>query len=164
MDIGTIVTSGIILIIITLPFIGMQIKKKRKSKEIYQELTVLAAKEKCVLTAHEIMGGIGLGIDESANNFFYVRHHPNRFEVSVVHLNKVVKAEMIKKERTIENAITPFKVIDKLQLRLVGANEMEKSYKLSFYNADEDIQLAGEYHLLERWTDILTSRLKKSSE
>ncbi|WP_027418295.1 hypothetical protein [Crocinitomix catalasitica] len=160
MNLSTTITGLVLVLVIILPFAGMRMKRKKSNKKLLDALNELAVSNHFSINQHELLSDIAIGIDAIKKQLFFVKR-TDQFDVNqIVDLSHIVNCEIVKTQRNVENATTPFKIIEKLELVCQSQTGNKKSQSvIEFYNADIDMQLNGELQLLEHWKNIIVEKI-----
>lgn len=159
MNLGTAITGAIFIAIFILPFIFMLNGRKKKEKLILQSISAIATKLDCKISQHELCEEFAIGLDEAANHLFFLKKTNEKEVAQHVNLTEIKSCKVIKTEHTINKADN-YKFIDNLDLHFSFLDKNIPDISLTFYNAEENMELSGEVQVIEKWAKIVNERLK----
>lgn len=156
MDTGTLIVGVIILAACILPFVLMVSSRKKKEKQLLLSLTGIANNHNFKISMHELFEEFAIGLDEKANQLFFLRKTPENEIAQHINLEEVKACKVVKTGHSEDN----FNTIDKLELQFSFLEKKNQDEFLVFYNSEENTQLSGEILTIEKWVKILNDRLK----
>lgn len=152
MEMGTIITGVIIIILCILPFVLLGSGRRKRQKQLLQSLQAAAAQQGGKIARHDCMRDAAIGMDDEARVLYFVKNDATQH----FHLRSIKSCRAINNARTVDNN----RVIDQLALALLPAGNGQPDIQLEFYNQETDVQLTGELQLLEKWAQIVGAALK----
>lgn len=161
MNLGTAITGAIFIAIFMLPFIFMLQGRKKKEKQLLQSILAVANKHSCKISQHELCEEFAIGLDETANQLFFLKKTEDKEIAQFVNLSEIKSCKVIKSERSVNSKDANYKLINNLDLQFSFLNQKNPDVLFSFYNAEEDMELNGEIQTIEKWAKIVNDRLKK---
>ena len=152
MEMGTIITGVIIIILCILPFVLLGSGRRKRQKQLLQSLQTTAAQQGGKITRHDCLRDAAIGIDDAARTLYYVKNDTTaHFRLHDFRACRIVNTA---------HTVGSNRVVDQLALVLTPAVNGLAEVQLEFYNAEADIQLSGELQLLEKWAQIVGAALK----
>lgn len=164
MDLETAITGAIFIAIFSLPFIFMLNGRKKKEKLILQSISAIANNHNCKLSQHDLCEEFAIGLDETANHLFFLKKANDKEVSQYVNLAEIKSCKVIKTEHNIGNKLDNYKSIDNLDLHFSFLDKNNPDIILTFYNAEENLELNGEVQTIEKWAKIVNDRLKPQSK
>ena len=159
MDSGTIIIGAVVVALCILPFFIFKSGAAKRRKELLEQLARLAQQQNGRISRTDAMGQFAIGLDEQANVVYFIQGEPGREVTQAIQLHDIRSCKPMNISRSVDNAQGNFKVVEKLELALSPKNKHHAEQSLEFYHADSNTQLSGEYQLLEKWANIINSRL-----
>lgn len=160
MDSGTLIVGVIILAACILPFVLMVRSRKKKEKQLLLKLTGIANNHNFKISMHELFEEFAIGLDEKANQLFFLRKTKENETVQHINLEEVKDCKVVKTGHSDNN----YNTIDKLELQFSFLEKKKQDEFLVFYNSEENTQLSGEILTIEKWVKILNDRLKQQQK
>ncbi|MFC0605165.1 hypothetical protein [Winogradskyella pulchriflava] len=155
MDLGTILTGMVCVVICASPFVLIGIGRKKKEKQFLTVLKNIAKKHESEITQYEICGSYAIGVDETKKTLIFVEKTEDAYKEQFVDLNSVIDCKTANVYRSIKGN----KIIQRLALQLSFADRLKHEVVLEFYNADVNYQLNGEFETIERWNKTINNVL-----
>lgn len=152
MEMGTIITGAIVILLCILPFVLLGSGRRKRQKQLQQTLQAQAAQQGGKITRHDCLRDAAIGIDDEARTLFYVKNETTQH----IRLQEFKTCRVINNTRTVDNN----RVVEQLALALTPTGNGRPDIQLEFYNAETDIQLNGELQLLEKWAQIVGAAIK----
>jgi hypothetical protein len=161
MDLGTIIITLVFITIVTVPFVLTGYSKKRKRKNLFNQISKMAEKEACVITQHEFCGNFVIGLDGAANRLFFFKKVENLEISKSVNLREFKSCRLINSNRTVGDKKSGYNVVDKLELCFYPNDKSKPDILVELYNDEYDsLTLSGELQLAEKWEKLLNERMK----
>lgn len=160
MNLGTAITGAIFMAIFMLPFIFMLQGRKRKEKQLLKSIFSIANIHNCKISQHELCDEFAIGLDEVANQLFFFRKKSENEISQHINLSEIKSCKVIKTVHNVNNKDESNKTIDKLELQFSFLDKKNSDVLLSFYDAEENMELNGEIQTIEKWAKIVNSHLK----
>jgi hypothetical protein len=160
MDLSTIIIGVILMGLFIMPFTLTGRSRKKREKLILQSLTNTANKNNCQISQHEICGDYGIGIDENKNVVVFFKQLKEKAIEEYIELNKIENCLVNKITKTVPTHEGNQTVIDKLELGFIPINKNHKAINLEFYNTAIYMQVYGELQSVEKWSKLISDRLK----
>lgn len=151
MDLGTMIIGAILLAICIIPFIIIRINRKKKEKQLIQNLNALANEINCQITRHEIFRDLIIGMDEETKTLFFIKNDEDKFACQYIKLKEIQKCSILKTNTEMNADFGNGSIIEKLELSLTYKGIPQSEILLQFYNRDQNNQLMGEIELIEKW-------------
>lgn len=162
MELGTAITAGIMMLICAIPFILIYRSRKKKEKKLLSLISQVAEKSNSTISTFETWQNSIIGLDDQKNLLFYGRMNNNEVNIQrEIDLNKIKNCVLNTNYRIVSSNETNQKFIDKIELCL-GLDDSKKStYKLTFFDSDDNFQLSGEVQLSQKWERLISNQLIK---
>lgn len=161
MDLGNITLAAIAIAICVVPFVLLGRSRKKKQKRTLQSLINLANQENCNISKHEICSDFIIGIDETKRVVFFFKKLEDKVVEQFINLAEIQNCKIKKTTRTVAYKNESQNVIDKLELLFIPFDKNKKEISLEFYDTETNLQLSDELQLVEQWTNLINSYLKK---
>jgi len=153
----TIISIAIAIAVCILLIVLIKTIKRKKTQKKFQTLSDFAAKHDCKITKHEFFNGISIGLDETSNYLFFIKHNYDKKTEQQIDLLKIQNCRVNNISRMVNGVV----VIDKLELCFSPLAKDAPQLIMEFYNSDYDsLTLAGELQLIEKWAEIVKNKLK----
>lgn len=157
MDLGSTIVGLIIIALGVLPFIILSRGEKKKEKQLLQSISKIAATQNCTISQHDFCSNFVIGLDEAKKHVFLYKESNQEKEEIFVDLAQVKACKLIKEDRRINNKNESYSIIDKLYLSFKTFEN--KEIRMEFYSSDVNLQLSGELQMIEKWQQIIKSKL-----
>lgn len=155
MDNGTIITTGIIILIIALPFILAKLNNSKKHKAIVNELKKTAQNHQVELGVYDLWKKSGFGFDSTQTNVIGFKKSPSADSDFFVSLSEVQKVHTVVFNRTEDDNL----VVEVVKLEFQMKKSHDKRY-FEFFNVDADAsQLSDEIILAKKWEALIDDKL-----
>ncbi len=161
MDLGNITLAAIAIAICVVPFVLLGRSRKKKQKRTLQSLINLANQENCNISKHKICSDFIIGIDETKRVVFFFKKLEDKVVEQFINLAEIQNCKIKKTTRTVAYKNESQNVIDKLELLFIPFDKNKKEISLEFYDTETNLQLSDELQLVEQWTNLINSYLKK---
>jgi len=158
MDVGTSLIGLIFLLFCVIIFVILSRSNRKREKQLLQSLKRLAAQNNCKITQYDIWNNAAIGIDDTANIVFAIRHTNNNTVSFQANLAEMQKCSVINTRKTGSNKEGNFREIEKLELAFTCRDKHKPETVFDFYNAGYDTSLNGELQLIERWCKIANDK------
>lgn len=154
MDTGTIITTLIMLTACILPFVMMNMKRKKKEKWLLQSLEQLASINNAVITRHDIWGHSAIGIDERTYQAFFIKKTAAEVTTQTVKLADVTHCSIVKTgKNTDAKNLQP--IFDTIALSFKSADLQQPSTLFELYNVQHDgFAMKDELRLADKWSRL----------
>jgi hypothetical protein len=163
METGMIVTTTILIVICTVPFILIIGSTKKKEKQIKNALKAGVAKNNGTLTDCSININFALGLDSKAKQIYYYKKTPEVEFLQKINLNTVKTCEITKDTKRIRNGKSNYEKICRVAL-LFTSKKGQVIEQFELFNYDDSSQLSGELALADTWKkkviDLLATNLE----
>lgn len=155
MDLQTILVGSISIFLCFLPFIIMNINKKRRENKILHSMNKLAQEQGCTITQHEFCSELVIGIDENKKFVFFCKKSNDKETAQFVNLSSIQQCSII------HTKDSETKVTEKIELCFtpIGSNKANQLFEI--YNGNESLQLMGEIQLVNKWEKLINDKLKR---
>lgn len=162
MDLSTIITGIVMLMLFIVPIILNNLFKKRKYHTIVSKMKSLATKNNSVLSSYDIQPGFAIGISKAKDYIFFVDHAENKDNGQdlCIPLKKIEQCILHREERTVKVNKCSETIIDKISLIFKTNNSNKDSYDCTLYNTDESLQLENEIVISKKWVSIVNNAIK----
>ncbi|MFT5437548.1 MAG: hypothetical protein ACI840_002202 [Ulvibacter sp.] len=164
METGMIVTTTILIVICTVPFILIIGSTKKKEKQIKNALKAGVAKNNGTLTDCSININFALGLDSKAKQIYYYKKTPEVEFLQKINLNTVKTCEITKDTKRIRNGKSNYEKICRVAL-LFTSKKGQVIEQFELFNYDDSSQLSGELALADTWKkkviDLLATNLEE---
>jgi hypothetical protein len=164
METGMIVTTTILIVICTLPFILIIGSTKKKEKQLKNALKAGIAQNNGTLTECSINNNFALGLDSKSKQIYYYKKTPELEFLQKIDLTTVKTCEITKDTKLIRNGKSNYEEIHKVAL-LFTSTKGKVAEQFELFNYDDSSQLSGELALAEAWkkkvNDLLTTNLEE---
>lgn len=151
METGNVILGVILITISILPFYLMHRHKAGKRKKVLASLKNLAETKNCSLADFEYCGDIMIGIDVSNTRVFFIRKTKSGMQEFIIDLTQMKTCKVNNTSRSVGSDASSVRVIEMLELSFIPKNKMEQPVDLPFFIAEENGQLSGELHAVEKW-------------
>lgn len=160
MDLGSAIVGIVILLAIATPFVLLNFNSNKKRRLIVRSLTDFAEKNNCRISQFESWNNAIIGIDDQANQLFFIRIGKDNLTNQHIDLHQVIKCQMQNSVRTINYREGHTKVIDIIKLGLSLKDKNQPPVFLECYNAQTDnLTLSGELQIAEKWCKIIEQKI-----
>jgi|SRR5690625_46031 len=155
MDTGNILIMAILLFVVAIPFIIFNISRKKKKKEMLNQLAELAKSKNTEIGEYEISGSMAIGFDTSSAYLFFYKSVENANQNETINLKEISSTKIsINRRKTADGSQS---VIDGVELILNSKNST--SSILEFFNAEKEGLLTGQLELIEKWDKLIKSKI-----
>lgn len=138
------------------PIVYLQMVKKKEKKKFQDKFLQLARENNANISILDIWNrSHAIGIDEAGNKLFFLKTGAGTDKKVLIDLAEAEKCKLVNKSRTVDNN----KVIDHLELQITFKNPGAPEKVLEFYDREESMSVNEEYHLIEKWEKLISSRL-----
>jgi len=168
MELGTAIVGIIVALICIVPFVILNINKKKREKHIFNILSNLAEENKTKTGQFEIWGNSSIGLDLNSQYILFSRQIKDIHITEVLKLSDIERSKVLKTTRSVSiNEGSPQTVIDKVEIVFDFIDNKKSNIVLEFYNSKTDrLTLAGELLLAEKWSNLINqcipSNMKQS--
>ncbi len=160
MELGTALVGIIVALICIVPFVVLNIKKKKREKEILQSLYSLATEHNCNISDYDVWNHSSIGIDDHNQYLFYTRMIKNNLETHSIKLSEVQRSSVSKINRTVKTEDSSFEIIDRVELVLSLQYNNVADEVLELYNASYDKPtVTFELELADKWCNLINKRI-----
>jgi hypothetical protein len=160
-DWGTTIVGLVAVLIFVVPFVLIFYNRTKKEKKMLKSLNDIAQQNNCTLSQHEFCGDFAFGIDESRNFVFFFKQKKDEAIAQFIDLSEIQACHAIKKTRTVKNNKESVIITERLELNFVPANKSRGETSFELYDVEINMQLSGELQFLDKWSRLLSVRLKK---
>lgn len=161
MELGSILTGVIAIGLCILPFILFAINKKKSKAVLLDSLSKVADEQKSKISKHELGSEFALGLDENSNHLFFYKKIKDKETKNSINLNNIADVTVIKTNKTLGANGSSQTVIDSLALQFSALDSKTPSTQIEFYNMKDSMQISGELEIMNRWHEVVSSRIKK---
>ncbi|WP_029489317.1 hypothetical protein [Ochrovirga pacifica] len=147
MDLGTLVIGMFCVAICALPFVLTSSSKKRKEKEIFQQLERLASKHNCHISQYEHCGNYAIGLDETKKHVFFLQRIKEQKHAQWVDLKAVKSCSLV---TTYVSGVADKRMVNTLELQFTPKST-GNLVCMEFYNHDLNYQFNGELQSIQHW-------------
>jgi hypothetical protein len=164
MGTGMIVTTTILIVICTLPFILIIGSTKKKEKQLKKTLEARVAENNGALSECSINNNFAIGLDSKSKQIYYYKKTPEAEFFQNIDLNTVKTCEITKETKGRRNGKSNYDEIQKVALMFTSKNgKLAEQFEL--FNYDDSSQLSGELVLADAWkkkvNDLLNTNLEQ---
>ncbi|RED92221.1 hypothetical protein [Marinoscillum furvescens] len=160
MDIGTIVIGLITVALCIIPFFLMRKSKQLNEQNLINGLQALADSYHCELAAKEVSMDFVIGISASNNYVFYYKYRNGKMQEEAIPLDAIDRCEVMTRRRTIKAGKKRETVYEKLELAFIPQHAQTPPTRVTFFDADEQIQPNGQLKLIRDWEARINEVLK----
>ena len=163
MDTTTAIIGIIILLICCMPFIYDFINRKKKEKEMINELSAYFLNLNTQTEVTDIDSSICFALDKSKKHFLFIRHTDKEFSIQHATIQEFNHVEL-QKMHAYSNKNNGHGPIEKISLKFTpisGHNVQSKSILL--YDASKQTGIGSELQWAEKWVSILNGIFKNTS-
>jgi hypothetical protein len=100
-----------------------------------------------------------IGFDEKHNKLLYLKHSSSGDQKQVIDLSTIAKCSIEKKVRNVSNGKHQSREVDNIKLVLTRQDAAHTQLALEFYDKAESALLNGELTLVEKWKNLIESKL-----
>ncbi len=161
MDTGSLVIGLILLAISILPIYLMSLSRRNKKKKMLQSLNNIAGKHNCIISQYDICGDIIIGMDGSGKFVFFYKKAKEGEEEHFVDLAEMKDCKMIHTNKTIKQKEGNQKISERIELIFIPMSTGKSEVKWEFYNVEKNTWVTGELQLVEKWSTLITNKLKR---
>jgi hypothetical protein len=159
MDVGTSLTGLIFLLFCVIIFVILSRSNRKREKQLLHLLKGLAAQNNCKIMQHDTWNNAAIGIDNTTNRLFAIRHTGNNTIPFQVDLYESQQCRVINTRNTGSNKEGNFGDIEKIELAFTYREKNKPETIFDFYNtASNTASLNGELQLAEKWCKITNDR------
>jgi hypothetical protein len=157
MDTGTIITTIIMLTACIVPFVMMNLKRKKKEKWLLESLQNLAGSHNAVISRFDIWGHAAIGIDETTYQAFFFKKTAAATISQHVKLADIVHCSIIKTGKNIDaKHLQP--VFDVIALSLKQTDTQQPDIQFELYNAQHDgFAMKDELQMASKWCGLFSN-------
>lgn len=152
MEMGTIITGAVVILLCILPFVLLGSGRRKRQKQLLHTLQAQAAQQGGKISRHDCLREAAIGIDDEARTLYFVKNDITQH----IRLQDIKSCRAINNTRTVDNN----RIVEQLALSLIPTGSGRSEIQLELYNAETDIQLNGELQLLEKWVQIVGAAIK----
>ena len=161
MNTGTLVITAVLVIICVLPFVLMALGRRKKKKQLLQLVYQIPEAQNSSLTHVEYCGDILVCMDAQERYVFFAKNSKNKKQSwKCVDLHTVVRCEPFKQSRSVKGDGGSYTVIDRLELRFFSSKNANDFVRLTFYNANKNLQPTSELEVINRWAEMINSAVE----
>lgn len=159
---GKFIVIAIIIVLCLMPFVIMNIKRKKEEQQRLQSMANFATQKNCNITQHEFCGELTLGLDEKHHIFVFLRRTKGNDFFQEANLAEVQQFKLVISHKISKS--TKQNVIDKVQLICSSTVTGIADCIFELYNSENSIQLIGELELGEKWAKLLNARITQEKK
>ncbi|OFZ57727.1 MAG: hypothetical protein A3D92_08405 [Bacteroidetes bacterium RIFCSPHIGHO2_02_FULL_44_7] len=159
MELGTIIAGAVLIALCAIPLTYMYLNVKRREKKMLNLINTMAEKDGCHITISNVSGDFVIGMDETANVLYVVSRMKDHERRNQVNLNEVKACQLNRVDRVVKNQEGQTTMIEKLELLLTTKDATTEA--VEFYHMDLSSQLYDELTLIQKWYQIVCSRIAK---
>ncbi|PKP29564.1 MAG: hypothetical protein CVU00_14995 [Bacteroidetes bacterium HGW-Bacteroidetes-17] len=165
MELGTIITGIILLLVFVLPIVLLNQKRAKDGKQFSSELFDFALKNHCKISEHEFWNNSALGLDKETHQLYFIKNAVNHKIKLKIDLLEIQKCRIVNTNRNIKYKGENHNVIDKLELAFISRDKSKPEVFMEFYNTDvNNATLSGELQLIEKWFKIINEQLARITQ
>lgn len=158
---STIIILGII-VAIAIPFLIISFIKKRKDTKFLKHFTALAHKEKIIISEREFWNhSYAIARDNSSKKILYANRLKDGASGTIIELAEVEKCRIVVINKSQKNQNGKNPLTDRLELVFTFRNTEKPEQVLEFYENPEFMPNAEECSHLEKWYQIINSKLNE---
>jgi len=161
METGSIIIGIVLAAICIIPFVLVRQNKKRKEKQLLENLRNAAAEQQCLISSHEVLGQMAIGMDASRRFVFFINNNHNELLVRYVNLADYRSCRAVNSSKAVNSGDSHFRVIDKVELVFIPVVKTNPDTTWTFYNAEDSSHLYGELEFVEKWAGLINTLIKK---
>jgi hypothetical protein len=154
MDVGTTLIGIAILLMIIIPLVIINRKKKKLEAQFLQSFLFLGEKNNNRITIYDVWNKSAIGIDKINHKLFYLQRTAVEDFTIEIDLSSIQKSRVVSINLTMNGQ----SVTDKISLVLAYRDKNLTEKVLEFYNNEtDDLNLNGEIQLADKWLKIINS-------
>lgn len=161
MDFGSSIIGLIFLILCTIPFVILSIRRQNKINLLFESLNNLAKQNNCNISQKEQFSNFAIGLDENRNYLFFYKNKKNKEIAQNINLADIQSCRALNSGKIAGNGSGSSKLIDKLELGLTPKSNTGGDILLEFYSLEDSMQVNGELQVLEKWVALINDQLKR---
>ena len=158
MNLGMILISATLILLIVVPITLMQLKKRKKEQMLLKGLKSLSKQQKCTLTTYDVTSDFAIGLDQATKTLFYYKNTVLENVSKHLNLSHFLDCEVLEARQN--SSKNKKGEIENLNLVLYPIDKSTASETLKIYNSKENYQLNGEVDLIKKWKDLISTTLK----
>lgn len=161
-------SAAIIILAITaaiaLPFIIINLNKKRKYAKFDKDFLNLVQKEKLELSQKEIWNHqYAIGIDNNSKKLIYAKKQKDGITDALIDLKEVATCRVVSTNKSIKNQNGRSALTDRLEL-VFSFNNSKSEKILEFYESSDFMPNEDERSHVEKWMQVINSSLSGSGK
>ncbi|AXG74108.1 hypothetical protein DVK85_07580 [Flavobacterium arcticum] len=156
METGTIIIGIAIFILIFIPLVLAQTKRKNEEKVILNKLLKTAKDKWCTIEQYDIWNQSAIGIDSTNKTLFFIEA-PTK-EAVQINLNTIKQCRIVNASRVLENEDIEPMAVRKLELSFIKTHP-EDEIRILFFDANISLQVDEELKLIKKWHIIIAKTL-----
>ena len=160
MDLGTVITSCILLAVCTLPFVLMNRKKQKRIKELVSNFSDIIKSKGLEVGQYDVCGDIVIGMDSNSAHVFYYKKHKETASNMEIEMNSIANCNVSKIYSDGSNVAHDNTSIDKITLLFALKSSASKEKSIVLFDDDDNLQLDGELQLAEKWSKLIQTSVK----
>jgi len=160
MESYSVVIGLVFISIFILPiwyFQRSQNKAERYLSKLFKQ--VASTNELSITQSDEWHNMYSIGFDEQRNKLLYLKHSSSGDQKQVIDLSTIAKCSIEKKIRNVSNGKHQSRQVDNIKLVLTKQDAAHAQLALEFYDESESALLKGELTLVEKWQNLIESKL-----
>ncbi|MCK0160359.1 hypothetical protein [Allomuricauda sp. F6463D] len=159
MELGTIIIGLLIIALCALPFIFMARGRKRKQKELLDNLKNIAESNNTDIGTFDFGPGFVIGLSSAKNYVLFYKKKKEQHIEMCIPINTLRKCEVKEAKQSVAAQKGKEEIINKLEL-VCYSNASSNSNSFEFYNADDFLQLNGELQLAKKWENMVKEAME----
>ncbi len=160
MELGTIIIGLIITALCAMPFIFMARGRKRKQKELLDNLKGIAESNKTDVENFDFGPGFAIGLSSAKNHILFFKKKKEQDIEMCIPVNTLRKCEVKEVKRRITAKKGKEEIIDKLELVFYSNDKSSNPKSFELYNSDDFLQLNGELQLAKKWKGMVNQAME----
>ena len=149
----SIIIGILAILICALPFIIQFRTRRKKEKNLFQSILKISNQNGCKITEHEFCGDFIIGFDEVRKFIFFFKLKNGQEVSQFVDLSKIQSCYDIKNKH---------QIMEHIFLCFTYKNRNQNDTKFELYDAEVNLQLSGEFQLVDKWVNKVNEVLKNS--
>ncbi|NEM97698.1 hypothetical protein [Pontibacter burrus] len=148
-----ILIAIVALCLVTIPFIIVRLRNKRKSNHILNSLSEIDGQQLNISQYDHWNQRFAIGIDTTQNKLAYLKQQENGDRKVVVDLNQVEKSTL----SSLYNDTNNNRIFEHIAIELAFKGAKSPAQMLEFYSSRESFTLDLELVLAQKWVDIINA-------
>lgn len=156
---ATAFIGSLFILICLIVFVRLSISNRKKEQRLITQLKQLASEANTSIGQYDCWDVLAIGMDTTASRIWMVKNTTDLPVICQVNLAEVLRCDIIKANRIVENPADEYREIGRIELAFVLKDKSKPMIKMEFYNFETGgSSLSGELQLAEKWCSIVNKK------